>query len=128
ALERGTLGARSLLVLLGGNEGIEPLVAELSRSPSVARVDATREQVFGASARRAHAAPLWFLPAASLDALEARLSDTGRRSALSTLEEQVAADPFAGRELAQRDPLGLRWLFDEASERALPVALAKGTP
>src|SRR5262249_24816841 len=41
---------------------------------------------------------------------------------------QIAADPFAGRELALHDPLALRWIFEQAGELALPVALEKGTP
>lgn len=121
-------GARTLLVVLREFRDLEPLVRELRASPYLERVDATRDEFLDAGARRMRAAPLWFVPPETLEEVAQRLEPKGRAAALDRLDEQLAGDPFAGREIALRDPLGLRWILEAAGEKALPVALAKGTP
>jgi hypothetical protein len=106
--------ARTLWLLVRGDDvrtAVPGIAAALRASPLVAEVAATRDEVFGAAAARARAAPLWFLADDDLEALADALSPAGRRAAIDGLRADLADDPIAARELAVRDPLGLRWVL-----------------
>lgn len=108
--------ARSLWLLVGGEAPAAalPALAEALRSSAlVARVATTREEVFGEAVARAQRAPLWQLDDEGLSRLSATLSADGRRAAIESLLADLADDPIAGREIAVRDPLGLRWVGQE---------------
>ena len=127
-IEKGVAGSRTLLLFLRGSEELEQIAADLRSSPYVEKVDATRDSVLEGGLSAARSAPTWFLRKETLEALADRMAGPGRKQALADLESKLSADPFAGRELAARDPLGLRWILEAASEAALPIPLAKGTP
>jgi predicted RND superfamily exporter protein len=113
--------ARTLWILLRGPE-LETLVpkvaAALRASPLVAEVATTRDELFAAAVARAQQAPLWALAPADLNALQQALSPAGRARAIETLRQDLADDPVTARELAVRDPLGLRWVLAAADPTA----------
>lgn len=106
--------ARTLWVLLHGDDlerAVPDVAAALAASPLVTEVVATRDGLFAAAAARARAAPLWFVDAAERAELARLLSPSGRAAAIAALRQDLADDPIAARELALRDPLGVRWLL-----------------
>ncbi|MBL9079110.1 MAG: MMPL family transporter [Planctomycetes bacterium] len=122
--------ARSLWLLLRGDgvtAQLPAITAALRRSPLVAAVDATRDELFGAWLQRGAAAPLWFLTPERRQALVAALQPDARRAAIEQLRLDLADDPLAARELALRDPLGLRWLLAQ-DEPAQQLGLDPGGP
>jgi predicted RND superfamily exporter protein len=123
--------SRTLTIVFRGREAVARLpdvVARLRASPHLEEVIATRAEFGGARLERASRAPLWSVPAEARERLERRLVGPERRPALEETQRLLAEDPLAGRELALRDPLGLRWPLEEAAAGALPMALEPGTP
>ncbi|HZN39823.1 MAG TPA: MMPL family transporter [Planctomycetota bacterium] len=121
--------ARTLWLLLRGPDldALVPKVAAALRaSPLVAEVATTRDELFAAAVSRAQQAPLWALAPADLNALQQALSPAGRAHAIETLRQDLADDPVTARELAVRDPLGLRWLL-AAADPAAKLGLEPGT-
>jgi len=120
-LDANTRPARTLWILLRGPD-LEALVPEvaaaLRASPLVAEVATTRDELFAAAVARAQQAPLWALAPAELKALQQALSPAGRARAIETLRQDLADDPVTARELAVRDPLGLRWVLAAADPSA----------
>lgn len=90
---------------------VPELALALRRSPLVANVATTRQDLFEAYVERAVQAPLWYLSDAEIERLQATLGPAGRRAAIDALRLDLADDPVAAHELAVRDPLGLRWLY-----------------
>lgn len=130
-LDRRGESRRALFVVLRGpidDATLGGLVEDLRRSPLLAEVAATREELLGAAWRERVAAPLWFLPEPRLTELTRVLSPEGRRAALRDTLALLAEDPLGGAEIARRDPLGLRWLTAGALEKGMPFALRRGTP
>lgn len=128
---------RVLFVVLRGDdvrslEEAVPRVAEALRaSPQLLQVTATRMEFAGARGDWIQQSPLHFLPEETLEKLEARLTGPGRRAELQSLQGRLAEDPLGGKAAALADPLGLRWIFDEASERLskrFPARLRSGSP
>lgn len=128
---------RVLFVILRGEDagtldGAVPAVAAALRaSPRLSRVAWTRQDFAGERAAWARRAPLYFLPEEVLGRLEARLAGPERSAELEALQRRMAEDPLAGKATALADPLGLRWIFDEASERMaerFPARLRAGSP
>ncbi|HEU4420487.1 MAG TPA: hypothetical protein VFT55_16235, partial [Planctomycetota bacterium] len=121
--------ARTLWLLLRGPD-LDTLVpkvaAALRASPLVAEVATTRDELFAAATARAQQAPLWALGPADLSALQQALSPAGRAHAIEALRQDLADDPVTARELAVRDPLGLRWLL-AAAEPTSQLGLRPGT-
>jgi len=129
--------ARSLLVVLRAAdprmlEDTLPALAEaLRQSPYLEKVNATREEFAGARAAWFRRAPLAGLPDASVERLKARLGGPERRAALESSVRGLGEDALAGKTLALQDPLGLRWIFDEAGESMaarFPARLRDGSP
>lgn len=121
--------ARALWILLRGDDlprRVPAIAAALRASPLVAGVAATRQELFAAFVERAQQAPLWFLGAAELAALQAKLLPPGRGEAVASLAADLADDPVAARELGIRDPLGVRWLWAER-DPAKAFGLMAGT-
>ncbi len=113
-LDERSRPARTLWLLLRGDDlhsVVPALAGALAASPLVAEVAATRDEVFAAAAGRAQRAPLWWLADEDLQALAGALSPAGRARAIADLKADLADDPIAARELAVRDPLGLRWVL-----------------
>lgn len=113
-LDERSRPARTLWLLLRGDEpgtAVPGLAEALRRSPLVAEVAATRDEVFAAAAGPTRDAPLWLLADDDLQALAGALSPAGRARAIADLKADLADDPIAARELAERDPLGLRWVL-----------------
>lgn len=126
---RGT-SARDLFVVVRGENVARELpavVAALAASPLVEAVHATPDTLLGELLTAARRTPLAFVDAAVLDRLDAQLAPAGRATALADARATLARDPLGGRELVTRDPLGLRWILDEAVHALSPVALATGT-
>lgn len=115
--------SRTLFVILRGGDpaALEAAAARASEalrgSPFLARVWATRLELAGPRAEWHRRAPLWALPEETLDALADRLAGPARRRELEAARRRIAEDPLAGRETVLRDPLGVRWIFDEAADR-----------
>jgi len=137
SLQGDTATTRVLFVILRGDnartlEETLPAVAEALRSsPHISQVAATRMEFAGARVDWVRQSILHFLPAATLDRLEERLTPPGRTTELEALQRRMAEDPLGGKATALADPLGLRWIFDEAAERLserLPVKLRAGSP
>jgi len=129
--------SRTLVVVLRASrpEDIEPvlpaMVEKLQASPYLKRVIATRTEFAGPRVDWIKGAPLYFLPEETLAKLKERLTGPGRRAELESGMRQLAEDPLAGKELFLRDPLGTRWIFEEAGDalsRRFPARLRKGTP
>jgi predicted exporter len=130
ALEGEMQSGRTLFLLVGGNAieaALPALVGSLRSSPLLDEVAATRRELLGPAFARAQQAPVWFLPAATLDDLAARLGPAGIAQAIAGLRGRIASDPLAGAEVARRDPLGLRWILSAAADEAMPVRLRPGT-
>lgn len=128
---------RTLFVILrGGDAGrleaaIPALAEALRASPYLSRVTATRMEFAGARVDWALQSPLHFLPEETLGRLEERLAALGRSAELRALERRIAEDPLGGKATALADPLGLRWIFDEASDRVserMPAKMRPGSP
>jgi len=123
--------SRTLTIVFRGREAVarlDEVVPRLHASPHLEQVIATRAEHGGARLERARRAPLWSVPADVRERLERRLIGSERRAALEETRRLLAEDPLAGRELALRDPLGLRWVLEEATGGALPMTLEPGTP
>ena len=115
--------ARHLLVMLRGEDleqRLPSIVERLSASPYIERVDAGREDFSEGMEELGLAG----LPAETLDALEERLTPAGRRAAIAESRALLAADPLVGRSLVVNDPLGLRWILEDARRRLSPPGLA----
>src|SRR5579859_856100 len=107
------------------------LVDRLKASPYLKRMIATRTDFAGPRVDWARQAPLYFLPEETLTRLEARLTGPERRAELEEGRRRMAEDPLAGKELLLRDPLGTRWIFEEAGDylsKRFPAPLRRGTP
>lgn len=113
--------ARVMWLLLRG-EGLPakvPALAETLRSsPQIVDVASTRSELFSEQRASFEQAPLWQLDDRQLAALAARLSADGVVEAASELAFDLADDPIAAREIALRDPLGLRWVLSDADPLA----------
>ena len=123
--------ARDLFVVVRGDDvrtRIPAIVRALEASPHVESVHATPESVFGELGAAQRSAPLAFVAPELIDRLDARLTPAGRQAAIAELRAKLASDPVGGRELAVRDPLGLRWILDDAARGVSPLELARGTP
>ena len=107
-------------------ELVPELAMRLLRSPDVAAVTSTRTQLFAEWAERFEQAPLWALADAQLLALQKALSPAGIDTAVANLAADLADDPVAARELALRDPLGLRWLLS-GQDRFAELGFEPGT-
>ncbi len=122
-LQGETPPTRVLLIILRGEDGsvledsIPDVAAALRGSPYLTRVDATRLEFESDRVAWVRRSPLYFLPGPSLDDLEQRLSAPGRATELERLPQVLAEDPLAGKATALADPLGVRWIFQEASRR-----------
>ena len=106
--------SRGLWILLHGAaaaERVGAIAAALRASPLVAAVAATRTELLGDAVAAAAATPLAALADAELAQLAAALSPAGLDERVASLRADLADDPLAAREVAVRDPLGLRWLF-----------------
>ena len=128
---------RVLYVILRGEDGrrleeaIPAVVAELRKSPHLTTVTATRMEFAGARVDWVKQSILHFLPEETLGRLETRLTNPGRRAELESLQRRMAEDPLGGKAVALADPLGLRWIFDEAADRLaerFPAKLRSGSP
>ncbi|HVE39566.1 MAG TPA: MMPL family transporter [Planctomycetota bacterium] len=128
---------KTLFIILRGDDAstLEEAVAAaadaLRSDPLLAQVSATRQEFAGPRVDWVLRSPLHFVDEPTLERLEARLSPEGRRAELETLQRRIVEDPLAGKATALADPLGLRWIFDEASERLsrrFPAPLRPGTP
>jgi predicted RND superfamily exporter protein len=129
--------SRTLFIILRGDDPVEleaaaaQASAALRGSPWLARVWATRLELAGPRAEWHRRAPLYALPGETLDALADRLAGPGRRRELEAARRRVAEDPLAGRELVLRDPLGVRWIYEEAADRLarrFPFRTRPGSP
>lgn len=121
--------SRTLWLLLEGSDlaqAVPALAARLLASPDVVEVTTTREQMFAAWSERFERAPLWQLDEAQLAALGRALTPEGLATAIDNLLADLTDDPLGGRELALRDPLGLRWLLGSAN-RFDELGFAVGT-
>ncbi|MBV8881079.1 MAG: MMPL family transporter [Planctomycetaceae bacterium] len=125
---------RVLYVILKGEhleDSVPAVAAELSRSPHLVSVTATRQEFAGARADWVKQSILHFVPPETLARLEERLAAPGRGAELEALQRRMAEDPLGGKATALADPLGLRWIFDEAAQRLserFPAKLVPGTP
>ncbi|HXX93586.1 MAG TPA: MMPL family transporter, partial [Planctomycetota bacterium] len=129
--------SRTLIVVLRAEspEAIESVLPEVERrlraSPHFVRVLATRQEFAGSRIDWFRSSPLYALPADTLARLKARLTGPERKAELESDKRRLAEDPLSGKEILLRDPLGTRWIFDEAIDRAserFPVRLRGGTP
>ncbi|HEV3028540.1 MAG TPA: MMPL family transporter, partial [Planctomycetota bacterium] len=129
--------SRTLVVVLraehsGDIETAVPgLVEQLHASPYLKRIIATRQDFAGPRVDWIRHAPLFFLPKETLALLQARLTGPERRAELEDGRRRMAEDPLAGKEIILRDPLGMRWIFEDAGDRLssrFPARLRKGTP
>lgn len=129
--------SRSLFVVLRAEsaerleEAVGGIAERLRASPHLERIVATRQEFAGARFKGMSRAPLYFLPEETLDRLQARLTGPERRAELESCKRRLAEDPLGGKEAVLRDPLGLRWIFDEAGDRMsdrFPFRLRPGTP
>ncbi len=129
--------ARVLLVILRGGraealeEAVPRAVEALRASPYLVRVTATREEFAGPRVEWMRQGILDFLPAEALARLRGCLAGPGRRAELEASRRRIAEDPLSGKAVALRDPLGTRWVFDEAAEhlsRRFPARLRPGSP
>jgi len=111
-------------------EAVPAAEAALRSSPHLVQVTATRTDFAGARVDWVKQSVLHYLPEETLVKLEERLT-TGRAAELEVLQRRMAEDPLGGKALALADPLGLRWIFDEAADRVsgrFPAKLRSGTP
>jgi predicted RND superfamily exporter protein len=129
--------SRTLIVVLRSEspealDRVLPGVAErLRASPHFARVLATRQEFAGSRIDWFRSSPLYALPSETLGRLQARLAGPERKAELEAGKRRLAEDPLSGKEILLRDPLGTRWIFDEAIDRAsdrFPVRLRAGSP
>ena len=137
SLQGDTPPSRSLFVVLRAEsaskleEAVPGIAERLRASPLLAKVVATREEFAGARVDWVKQAPLYSLPEETLDRLKARLAGPERRAELESCKRRLAEDPLGGKEAVLRDPLGLRWIFDEAGDRMssrFPFKLRPGSP
>lgn len=120
--------SRTILLVLRGDDldaRLPRLVERMSASPRIEHVAATREELLGDDEL---VAPLWSLPAESVDEVEDLLSGPGREAAIAASVERLAVDPIGGREVVLRDPLGVRWIVDRALRDALPPGVDPDSP
>ncbi len=129
--------SRTLFIVLRGEDpkaledALPKIVDALRSSPFLARIVATRQEFAGSRYDWVRAAPIHHLDETSLGKLEHRLMGPERKGELEALVRRIAGDPLTGKELALRDPLGLRWILEEAAEtlsRRFPVPLLPGSP
>jgi predicted exporter len=124
------------VILRGGESGrleelVPALAAELKQSPHLVSVTSTRMEFAGARVDWVKQSILHFLPEETLSRLESRLTNPGRTAELEALQRRMAEDPLGGKATALADPLGLRWIFDEAADRLserFPAKLRSGSP
>lgn len=120
-------GTRSMLLAVEGVDlaGVLPVLEErLQESQRLTFASARRDAWLGTSDDEG----LALASASTLEALAAALKPEARQSAIEESKRLLAQDPVAGRELALRDPLGLRWILQEALQEALPEGLEAGSP
>jgi len=121
--------SRLLWLLLRGSEieaRLPGLQAALRASPLVAEVAVTRAELLGAAGAGASQPSPWLLPDRELARLGAMLGESGVAAAIEGLRADLADDPLAARELAVRDPLGLRWTWAEC-DLAAQLGLRPGS-
>ncbi len=124
-------GEGTLLLVLRADDAatiekaLPDAVRALRASPHVEGVIATRSEWAG---ERDRPAPLHLLSDDERALLRDRLVGPGRRAALEDVRRRLEDDPVAGAKVAQRDPLGVRWLFDEALNRAASSFAARLRP
>jgi predicted RND superfamily exporter protein len=113
------------------DELVPAVAADLKTSPHLISVTSTRLEFAGARVDWVKQSVLHFLPQETLSRLEARLTPPGRAQELEALQGRIAEDPLGGKATALADPLGLRWIFDEAADRLserFPAKLRAGSP
>lgn len=123
ATQVGERTSRTLFLLLRGESlevRLEGLLESLADSPFLVEVAGTREEFGGDLATELARAPIPFLAPESLDQLERRLVGDERLEAIRESRDLLAQDPLVGREIVLRDPLGLRWILNDASLGSLP--------
>lgn len=128
--------SRILMIVLRADDAatleevLPGLVERLRASPSLARVVATRREFAGPRWEWFEQAPLAALPEDSFENLRSRLAGPGRRAELEATVRRLADDPLAGKQTALADPLGFRWILDEAGSRSsrFPFTLRPGSP
>lgn len=127
--------SRTMWLLLHGEElpetrSLEDVVPELAQrlesSSDIVEVLATRDQLFSQWSERFAEAPLWSLDDAQLSGLAEALSAAGIETAVQQLVEDLADDPVVAREMAVRDPLGLRWVLS-SEDRFRALGFEAGT-
>lgn len=121
--------SRTLWLLLQGADlerAMPKLAQRLAALPEIAEVTATRAQMFAAWSERFEQTPLWLLAEPQLQQLGDAMAEAGIAAAVDNLAADLADDPISGRELALRDPLGLRWLLSGAN-RFDDLGFAAGT-
>lgn len=134
-LDERSRPSRTLWLLLHGEglsearklqDVVPELAQRLASSPDIVEVLTTREQLFSQWTERFAEAPLWLLDETQLADLGQALSEDGVSQAVQNLVEDLADDPVAARELALRDPLGLRWVLS-SEHRFRELGFATGT-
>lgn len=121
ALLDETHAGKIMIVDLRGEDleaRLPALVERLQASPFLDQVEATRAQFFGSAMDQVTAAPLYYVPEATLAALAERLSPEGRRAAIAQARTRLAEDPVGGKQVVLQDPLDLRTLFADAASEA----------
>lgn len=127
--------SRTLWLLLHGEnlaEGRElddvvpALASRLQASAQIEEVGTTRAELFAQVRERFERAPLWHLDEQKLEQIAKHLSADGIELAVQDLVADLTDDPVAAREVAVRDPLGLRWLLS-SDDRFEQLGFAPGT-
>ncbi|HVS17077.1 MAG TPA: MMPL family transporter [Planctomycetota bacterium] len=124
----GEESMRSMFLVLRGPDLLQrmpALVENLRASPYLADIDAERGAFSDGHVAEVHLAQL---PPAILAALEERLAPAGRREAIADSRALLAEDPLAGKTLILNDPLGLRWILEDARRALSPPGLDPHSP
>lgn len=113
------------------DEAMPSVIERLGDSPYLTEIVATREAWLGQRLAWVEQAPLYFLSNAARGRLRSLLMGPDRRAALERSRKQISDDPVAGGKAVLKDPLGLRWVFEEAKEELsaqFPARLRRGSP
>lgn len=119
---------RRLWIALEGaaaEDQLETIGKALGEMEGVERILIRREDLLGMDSALPSLARL--APEA-LAALESRLEAKERRAAVADIRRVLAEDPIGGQERVLRDPLGLRWVLNDARQTRLPVSLNEASP
>ncbi len=117
----------SLLIVLRTEDpaaleaAIPKLQRELLEVAGILEVQAAKSEFLGTQLQTRKAAPLWFVDDATRERLRDALQGEARDQAIAKLQSTIATDPLLGVQLARRDPLGLRFVFEDAQRSAFPA-------